>query len=1001
MTSQTPIIDTSKTAATSLIDETTISTTPILGRKFEDLLTLTPGVSVVQGPDGDEITFAGQRGVFNNISLDGGDYNNGFFGEQVGGQRAAVDITLDAIKEFQVIANGASAEFGRTAGGVVNVITKSGTNDAKGSLFYHQRLEGLTSNTSDGKPLDDFHREQFGGTLGGPIKKNQIFFFGAYEGIQENLSRANLGDPIGTPCPVSNPTLGANEALINSNSDCQRVALINFFKASRNQDESLPVVHQVNNNALLGKLDWVLSTTNNLQLSYNFNYSDNLNQTFDVPTYGTSANGTEGPSKINIFNANLFTTLSPSRLNEFHITVSRESRPRSATESNIPADTGIGFAPSFRFGNPFFLAPNVDELVKRFQIKDNISVVTGRHTMKAGAEWLHTNNFQVFRGFFEGRYLFDSVSGFLRYTSPAAAGGFGPLTIGCSNGTYVTAPASCPAGTSTTGGPLLFYLQSSSPDGVARDAAGESDISNEEISLFAQDKWRLGNGLTVDYGLRWDAQLMPETVDPKTTAFAPFLTDPRFPSDGTIPSQKNQLQPRGGFAWDVHETGKTLVRGSAGIYYARQNMLSQVGSVTTNGIQQKSDFRSSGSTDMPVWPNLLPPTAVAPGTFPLFTGIRVFDRELPESAHLQLQYRRRAHAPPGPGGLCRLHRRQGGPPDAVPELQRPRHGRRRHAAGDARYDDVYGSESVRAAAWRRLRHDQLGTLVVSRRHLRPSQALLLALSGRRQLRHRQGRRRRFQRARPVHGSFVQLLRPEPGLRSVGSRHPAQGQRVRLRRVAVPPAGQHPDPGTNRAADHDVAARARRRRSRPQLGPQGQRLLLVRLAPAAAVHGRRDPGHSQHRDVQHVQQRQQHQPADDGGAVQLRRVPAAGRGRSAPGAAGGSRHVLSSTKQKNITTELTEESTEVTEPSWVSWRLCSLPCPPWCSFWLKPDTTTGVFFSRRDSGLARIEISMRVPLRRSGVNRQASADWAETLAHADEAESGPPRHGAGIETRSPV
>ena len=179
VTSQTPIIDTSKTAATSLIDETTIGTTPILGRKFEDLLTLTPGVSVVQGPDGDEITFAGQRGVFNNISLDGGDYNNGFFGEQVGGQRAAVDITLDAIKEFQVIANGASAEFGRTAGGVVNVITKSGTNDAKGSLFYHQRLEGLTSNTSDGKPLDDFHREQVGGTLGGAIKKNQIFFFGA------------------------------------------------------------------------------------------------------------------------------------------------------------------------------------------------------------------------------------------------------------------------------------------------------------------------------------------------------------------------------------------------------------------------------------------------------------------------------------------------------------------------------------------------------------------------------------------------------------------------------------------------------------------------------------------------------------------------------------------------------------------------------------------------------------------------------------------------------
>jgi Carboxypeptidase regulatory-like domain len=105
----TAVVDTSRIEASTTLAETTISTTPVLGRKFEDLLTMTPGVSVVQGPDGDEISFAGQRGVFNNVSLDGGDYNNGFFGEQMGGQRAAVDITLEAIKEFQVVASGANA----------------------------------------------------------------------------------------------------------------------------------------------------------------------------------------------------------------------------------------------------------------------------------------------------------------------------------------------------------------------------------------------------------------------------------------------------------------------------------------------------------------------------------------------------------------------------------------------------------------------------------------------------------------------------------------------------------------------------------------------------------------------------------------------------------------------------------------------------------------------------------------------------------------------------
>ena len=169
------------------LDQRSVSNTPILGRKFEDLLTLTPGVSIVQGPDGDEINFAGQRGIFNNVSLDGGDYNNGFFAEQMGGQRAAIDITLEAVKEFQVVATGASAEFGRTAGGVINVITKSGTNEFHGSGFYFQRLEALSSDTSDGKPLKDFNRKQFGGTFGGPIIKDKMFFFGAVEQIKEDL----------------------------------------------------------------------------------------------------------------------------------------------------------------------------------------------------------------------------------------------------------------------------------------------------------------------------------------------------------------------------------------------------------------------------------------------------------------------------------------------------------------------------------------------------------------------------------------------------------------------------------------------------------------------------------------------------------------------------------------------------------------------------------------------------------------------------------------------
>ena len=639
-----PTIDTAKTEASTTLNTDAIANTPILGRKFEDLLTLTPGVSVTQGPDGDEINFSGQRGIFNNVSLDGGDYNNGFFGEQAGGQRAAIDITLEAVQEFQVVATGAQAEFGRTAGGIVNVISKSGTNDVSGSLFYFQRLKALTSNTSDGKPLSGFHREQFGGTVGGPIKKDKAFYFFAFEQILEKLTRANLSEAIGTPCSVTNPTIQANEALINSSPDCQRLALINFIQATRNFNEGVPIDHKIRNSAFLAKVDWNLTPSNKLGVSYNFDYSKNTNQTFDVPTYGASANGTEGPSKINVLNFNLFTTVSPTMVNEAHFTYSREDRPRGATPSNILADTAMGFGTTFRFGNPFFLQPGVDEVFWRTQARDSFSIVKGTHTVKFGGEWMHSLNDQVFRGFFTGRYIFDSVTGFLRYASPAAAGGFGPSVGECTTPTgvftgWVTQDApfseTCPAGSSVGfagGGPLLLYLQNGIPTGIPGvPPPGKSTITNDDYALFIQDKWQVRQNLSFNYGLRWEAQMFPKpVVPPSQTAYGPFLNDPRFPSDGTLHSQKKEFQPRVGFAWDISNKGKSVLRASWGVYYARQNMLSEVGSITDNGVQQFgiacfSNPGCFGASSRPVWPNIVnvPPL----GGIPFGASVRVFSKD--------------------------------------------------------------------------------------------------------------------------------------------------------------------------------------------------------------------------------------------------------------------------------------------------------------------------------------------------------------------------------------
>jgi hypothetical protein len=628
----TPLIEIASTEVSNTLNQTTVETTPVLGRKFEDLLTLTPGVSIVQGPDGDSINFFGQRGIFNNISLDGGDYNNGFFGEQMGGQRVNVDITLDAIQEFQVVATGANAEFGRTAGGVVNVVSKSGTNTLHGTLFHFQRHEAMTSTASDGTEPTNFHREQTGGTIGGPIARDRAFFFAAVEHIGGDLQRANLSQQVGDqPCPIPNPTIQGHEALINSNPDCQRVALLNFMQENLGMDDGRPVDHPLDTTSIFAKFNYRLNDSNELAISYNFLDSTNENQTFDVETYGNSANGIEGaPARINVLNANLFTTLSTEMLNEFHFTYTRENRPRLAIDSPLKADTGMGFGPSFRFGNPFFLQPAVDEVFWRTQIRNNLSIVKGDHSIKLGGEWIHSLNDQVFRGFFTGRYIFDSPTGFLRYASPAAPGGWGPNTVTCSDGTYVTYPDPCPRGASLAGGPLLLYLQDVGTGFSGVPPPGASVISNDEIGFFVQDTWRVGQRLTLNLGLRWDMQLMADTVDPTRTAYAKFLNDPNFPSDGTIPNQTGMIQPRIGFSWDITGEAKSVLRANFGIYNPRQNMLTQVGSVTTNGLQQYTIVRDSSQVtfaEMPTWPGIYESEPLPEGEFAPFATIRVFDKD--------------------------------------------------------------------------------------------------------------------------------------------------------------------------------------------------------------------------------------------------------------------------------------------------------------------------------------------------------------------------------------
>src|SRR5581483_9618238 len=286
VTEEAPILESNRVESSTYLDTRSVQDLPNNGRNFLSLVPLTPGVSIVQGPDGDEISINGQKGINNNVSIDGADNNNPFFGEQRGGQRPAFTVSLDAVKDFQVVADSAPAEFGRSSGGFINVVTKSGTNELHGTAHEYQKWTGLTSRLSDGTRLSGFAQEQFGGTLGGAIKKNKLFYFAAYD--QQVFTQTKQNNPLRI-----DPTL------------------VNFFATKLGDpNENGPITRENGAIATLGKIDWYASDKNLFTARYNFNRARQPNGTFDVEQWGRSANAIERDF-ANTVSTQLNTTITP------------------------------------------------------------------------------------------------------------------------------------------------------------------------------------------------------------------------------------------------------------------------------------------------------------------------------------------------------------------------------------------------------------------------------------------------------------------------------------------------------------------------------------------------------------------------------------------------------------------------------------------------------------------------------------------------------------------
>ena len=529
-------IQTTVSQPDALINETSIANLPINGRRFQDFVTLTPTAQV--DPQRGQISLSGQRGINSNINIDGMDYNQPFFGGIRGGERSNTAFTIpqESVKEFQVIAAGYSAEFGRSTGGVVTAVTKSGTNQIRGSAFYllrpqdfsrknsyYQALETNLAQTVNVAPT----QKQYGGSIGGPIKKDKAFFFGSYE--QQRFT---------------NPRVVFFNLL-------QNVASTDATKEAFDYYKSLQVPFSQTNDAIayLGRFDYNFNEANRLNIRFNqsWNTANNANATgsqlFPNTVSALSNNGTE-KDRTSTLVGQLTTFFRPNLVNELRAQYSREVRPRLANAIQPNVTNAIG-----RFGTVNFLPTT--QFDWRTQIFNNLTWIEGNHTIKFGAEVNHV--------FADQTFAFNQ---------------FGVFNMnGTTPNTLLDIMSYTPS--ITTG--VVNRFDTTDVTYLRQIGNGRLDLVVDEFSLYAQDAWRVRSNLTINYGLRWEGQFNPapeatnKILMDKVRGFkfpSGHVVDPSY-----IPDATAQFGPRLGLAWDPTGKGKTVVRAFTGTYYARTPML--------------------------------------------------------------------------------------------------------------------------------------------------------------------------------------------------------------------------------------------------------------------------------------------------------------------------------------------------------------------------------------------------------------------------------------------
>jgi hypothetical protein len=532
-------VETTVSQTTTNINSTSISQLPINGRRFQDFVLLTPSADT--DPVRNQISLAGQRGINAQIQIDGADYTNPFFGGIRGGERSNQAFTFpqSAIREFQVVTTGYNAEFGRSTGGIVNAVTKSGTNDVNGEAFYAVRPARFAHRNAFGQVAAPT-QHQVGGGVGGPIVANKAFFFGSIEYQKLNQQRAVLFDLLQNFNTTTN--LGTADAF-------------NFYKGLEG-----PYTQTNDAIAFIGRFDYNINSSN--QFNVRFNYSKNTADNAVTagaslqPTTNsaTSNNGTEGNDQKTLV-GQLTTTFNPNLLNEFRAQYSRENRPRTPNEISPLVSNAVG-----SFGTVSFLPTTQYDY--RVQFANATTLNKGRHSLKFGVESNYTFADQLFAFRQTGNFDFGGVGS-------NVASILQILTVGNAGG--ASDPANRFDNTNIT-------YRRNIGNGLAQ-------LDSSELAAFFQDSWRATPRLTINYGLRWESQLMPDPNTSQTSLTEAVRNAPlplyggRMIDPTDIPNQVKQFAPRLGLAWSPFADGRGVFRAYTGVFFARTPLLTLAGPI--------------------------------------------------------------------------------------------------------------------------------------------------------------------------------------------------------------------------------------------------------------------------------------------------------------------------------------------------------------------------------------------------------------------------------------